>query len=223
MKTNNKMAHLAIKVLTLSGALLGVPPAMAQATHWQGLFGQVGVGYQQHQMKTTSGTRSTTGGDYFFTGDSSSTNSFGLNLSGGYSLALSDSFLLGLGVDYSPLSTPYADFQAYYPERDVTARGKWRILNSYSIFITPGWAIDDSKLAYAKLGYAAAQKQTTVKTYNMSGWTVGLGYKQFIHKQLYAFGELNYADYGNIANRPGFSGSSKVTAFNVLLGLGYKF
>lgn len=62
-----------------------------------------------------------------------------------------------------------------------------------------------------------------VQTYDFTGYSLGLGYKQFIYKQLYAFGEVNYADYGTTSNSRNSSGTQSLNGLNVLIGVGYKF
>jgi hypothetical protein len=197
----------------------------AQSTDWQGVYAQVGTGYQMYATGTTSGDLGSLGvyEDNRFNSASFTNNSAALNLAAGYNFALTPSFVLGLGIDYNPLSTSYSKSSVYYPSINRSFDNKWRALNTYSIFFSPGWAIDNTKLVYAKVGYAASQRQTTVMTYNFAGYSLGLGYRQFIHKKIYAFGEINYADYGNHALRPGVTGTQNLTSFNALLGIGYQF
>ena len=69
----------------------------------------------------------------------------------------------------------------------------------------------------------------------MSGYIVGLGYKQIIQGGLYGFAEANYMGYGDISGSvtqsytdgtPGtFTSrtSASLNAYNLLIGVGYKF
>ena len=66
-------------------------------------------------------------------------------------------------------------------------------------------------------------KQRGVKdTYNFSGYSLGLGYKQIIEGGLYGFAEANYASYGS-KTLIDTNGNLKPTTMNFLVGVGYKF
>ena len=74
--------------------------------------------------------------------------------------------------------------------------------------------------------YGALSSSTTA-----TGWTLGLGYKQILTGSIYAFGEVNYAAYGNkgVATITSSSGavlsgmSAKGTGTDILVGVGYRF
>ena len=96
--------------------------------------------------------------------------------------------------------------------------------------------IDKDSLAYAKVGYTGATiglsaPSIAYTTTNLTGWTLGIGYKQMATSSLYAFGEVNYAQYGSkgIATITSSSGavlsgmSAKGTGTDILVGVGYRF
>jgi opacity protein-like surface antigen len=70
-------------------------------------------------------------------------------------------------------------------------------------------------------------------TYNFTGFSLGLGYKQIFRDGWYGFAEANYADYGSQTESatnpvaPGrnltASGTNGLSTVNVLVGVGYKF
>jgi outer membrane immunogenic protein len=90
-------------------------------------------------------------------------------------------------------------------------------------------------LAYAKLGYTGATiglsgPTLAYQTTNLTGYILGLGYKQMVTESLYAFGEVNYASYGNktvsatlttgtVLNGLTMSGNGT----DILVGIGYRF
>lgn len=215
-----KIKFAALNALVLMCTAIAVSPAWAQANSWQGFYGQVGTGYQQYTAPSFSGVYRDVSP---FTIDSSSDQSVALNLSAGFNYAFGNSFLLGLGAEYSPLTTSYSPYYAFYPTLNVSGTSQWRIKNTYNVFLSPGWAIDDTKLVYAKIGITGTQKQTELQTYSFTGYSLGLGYKQFIYKQLYAFGEVNYADYGTSSNNRTSTFTQSLNGLNVLIGVGYKF
>ena len=111
----------------------------------------------------------------------------------------------------------------------------YNVKNLYSIVFTPGYVIDKDRLAYLKLGYSGTTiglsgPTLAYQTTNLSGYTVGLGYKQMFTESLYAFGEVNYASYGTkslsatltngtVLNGMTISGNGS----DVLVGVGYRF
>jgi len=110
--------------------------------------------------------------------------------------------------------------------------------NAYALYIAPGYVIDDESLVYGKLGYAGTQIKTTLsggsaQSANYKGYLVGIGYKRIISGGLYGFVESNYTAYGNqTQNASGNLGSvttynisttNKVSSYNTMVGVGYKF
>ena len=124
----------------------------------------------------------------------------------------------------SPATVPGASTTATY-----------NVKNLYSIVFTPGYVIDKDRLAYLKLGYSGSTiglsgPTLAYQTTNLTGYTVGLGYKQMFTESLYAFGEVNYASYGTknisatltngtVLNGMTISGNGT----DVLVGVGYRF
>jgi outer membrane immunogenic protein len=105
----------------------------------------------------------------------------------GYGFSVSKDFLITLGADYSPL-TANTGSKSGFCDEDGCATDKFKVSNRYNIFIAPGYVIDKNKLAYFKAGYSAQ----TVKgngdvataignpSKNLSGYVLGLGYKQIV-------------------------------------------
>jgi len=230
-----------IKLLVAAAATMVASTAMAQSA-FEGFYGQVGTGYENNKVSNSTGTITTTNATYNntqFNGASASNMPIVVGL--GYNYQATKEFLIGLGVDYSVLTT--SQFNSSYNATSSTQTG-YKVSDRYSIYITPGYAIDKDKLAYFKAGYSN-QKLTWYDNYsqsstngqqvasgNASGYVVGLGYKQMITSGLYGFGEANYYSYSN----PSWSyqtlsigaKGSNVTgatsnAYQLLVGLGYKF
>ena len=230
----NKFAKL------LALGLVCFSPSIFAQSAFQGFYGQIGVGYENNSPSTSSYT-------YHFpnapsrsvsTSDSSK-GSFSGAIGLGYGFSISNNFLLSIGVDYSPLK---ANTGKTTDEEGFNYN--YQIANRTNIFLAPGYVIDKDKLAYFKAGYS----QQTMKVQNyldsdgttysnggsnpsntLNGYVLGLGYKQLLSQNIYMFGEGNYYTYGNqsytslYAN--GFSDTfnAKATAYQFLVGVGYKF
>lgn len=69
-------------------------------------------------------------------------------------------------------------------------------------------------------------------TNNVNGWVAGLGFKQLLDKNLYVFGEGNYYSYssyswsatsGSGSTLQTYTGTQTPSAYQFLVGVGYKF
>jgi hypothetical protein len=227
---------LGVSVLVLSCS------AFAQS-QFVGAYGQISSGYE----KNTVSAAQLTGTDY---GDTpNKTNSLTatsgtapLVVGGGYIFSVKNNLTLGVGIDYSALTQNTNPVGFYYSGVSSTTYDyKFSISNRLNVFIAPGYAIDQEKLLYAKLGYSVQNVQysqtnccsSPSNKAQVSGYVVGLGYKQLFTKGLYGFAELNYFAYGrpnllstySYSNGGGgtISSNPNVSAYNFLLGLGYKF
>ena len=89
------------------------------------------------------------------------------------------------------------------------------------MFVSPGYVISKDSLAYAKVGYTGTSYKFVDNTDNLSGYSLGLGYKQIINGGLYGFAEGNYFSYGNKTTEGGIKLNGN--SMNLLVGVGYKF
>ena len=111
-----------------------------------------------------------------------------------------------------------------------------QLSNRFNLFLSPAYAIDKDKLVYLKAGssqvtgqYNRQTSATTVtngvsntspatggsQSTNLSGYIVGLGYKQIITSGLYGFVEANYMGY----NAPSYSYNSATRVYETLNGI----
>ncbi len=155
----------------------------------------------------------------------SDTNSINASIGIGSYFSITPTFLLGIGAEYSPLASSTAN---YTVTSSSVSTGKWSKKDSYSIFLSPAYAISKSSLAYAKLGYTGLtlkdQPTSGASTEtNYNGYMLGLGYRQVVQGGLYGFIETNYAQYDSKTDGNGATGSTKPKSMNVMLGMGYKF
>jgi hypothetical protein len=235
MKTKALLAALATAGLTLSGQ------ALAQSA-FEGFYGQVSTGFESNTVDSARLTGQDFGGVANVSNTvSPSVNSAPLVLGLGYTFLVKDKFTLGLGIDYSTLTQTTNASGFFYPGTGFTDVYDYNftVSNRFSLFVSPGYAIDRDKLAYVKVGYTNQRlkySQTNCcsvpsNTDNVNGYTLGLGYKQIITQGLYAFIEANYYAYekaslsSTYTDGPGGTVSSNPSssAYNILVGVGYKF
>ncbi len=163
----------------------------------------------------------------------------------GYTFDLHDRFTLGVGIDYSAISTDTNVAGFSYPSTgDPTAYDYHvTISNRVNVFLSPGYAIDKTKLAYLKLGYSNQQLQyaqnnccsSPSNKASVDGYLIGVGYKQMIsagaYNGLYGFVEANYQAYSNAdlsstyTDGPGgtVTANPASNTYNFLVGVGYRF
>ncbi len=235
MKISAILAAIASAGLTMSGH------AVAQSA-FEGFYGQVSTGFERNVVENATATGQDFGGVANVSNTvSPSANSAPLVLGLGYTFLVKDKFTLGLGVDYSALTQTTNAAGFFYPGTGSTDVYDYNftVSNRFSLFVTPGYAIDRDKLAYVKLGYSNQRlkySQTNCcsapsNTDSVNGYVLGVGYKQIITQGLYAFVEANYYGYESASlsstytDGPGgtVSGSPSSSAYNVLVGVGYKF
>jgi outer membrane immunogenic protein len=208
--------------------------AMAQSA-FNGAYGQVGIGYSSASPSTSNATQTVGGSTVNRSISSSSSSDFTGTVTVGYMGTVSNNFLLGIGAEYSPLPGSSTNSTAS-GGGFTTTTSTYKVQNGYNIFLSPAIAIDKDKLAYAKVGYAGTQIKVDYgsgnNTTNYTGYSLGLGYKQIIQGGLYGFAEGNYFSYGNkTTNLSGTtsgtawttSQTSNANAYNLLVGIGYKF
>jgi opacity protein-like surface antigen len=197
-----------IKLLVAAAATVVASSAMAQSA-FEGAYGQLGVGYQSSKAKS----------DVPITFDSA--NGFASVVAAGYNFSITKEFLLGIGAEYSFVPTSEANLTYTDGDTGLPVTEKYKNQNTYNIFLSPGYAISKDSLAYAKVGYTGTSYKFATSTENLSGYSLGLGYKQIINGGLYGFAEGNYFSYGNKTAEGGvkINGNS----MNLLVGVGYKF
>jgi hypothetical protein len=235
------MKLLSIKALSL-GCLVFIFSCSAYAqSQFLGAYVQISTGYEANTVSSATLTGKDYGGSPNKTNTvSTTTSSSPLVLGVGYVFPVQNNFALGLGVDYSTLTVETNPTAFYYRGiSTATYNYKFTISNRFNVFITPSYSIDQDKLAYAKLGYSSQNVQysqtnccsSPSNKAQVSGYVLGLGYKQFISGGLYGFAEANYYTYGSpslsstYTDGPGGTVSSNpnISAYNFLLGLGYRF
>jgi hypothetical protein len=226
------------KVLFIVLSTIITGSAFAQPSKFQGAFGQIGLGYESVDPSHASSTLSVNGRNIPVTTSANNANSFFGTASLGWYQDIAKGFLLGIGAEYSPVTGSKGKMSVstvtrlpsqLYSTNDYTYQKK----SSYNIFVSPAMTIGTDGLVYAKIGYTGAQATIyNSENLNFTGYSLGLGYKQFFSSGWYGFAEANYAGYGKktvYANDPpggtniSASGTNGLSNYNVLVGVGYKF
>ena len=225
-----------MKMKSIIAATALVAGSATAQSPFEGVYGQIGVGYEQTKPTHDSGQVVVTGvGSFPLSATHSTSQGFTGVIGAGYMAPISSSFLLGLGVEYAPLTGSTASYTSSL-NGAVIGTGSYQKQSMYNVFLSPATPIGKDGLLYGKVGYSGAAIKYTLdansNTYNFTGYSLGIGYKQIISGGLYGFAEGNYFAYGNQTNttsgsRGGFTVQStateNATAYNLLVGLGYRF
>ena len=233
----NKLASL----LAVAGVVSLFSIQANAQSKFEGFYGQAGIGYESVAPTLSYGNINVTNNgvpvaSVPISSTISNSNSFVGTVTAGYTFSVTKDFLLGIGAEYSPIAGSKANFSGSNPSIG-TINGQWNKENSYNIFLSPATPVGNDGLLYGKVGYTGASVKSQYNggssvTANLTGYSLGVGYKQFITAGLYGFGEVNYASYSNYNyNDSATSGTYRATqtttvsanAVNLLVGLGYKF
>lgn len=155
------------------------------------------------------------GGASFKNGDTSQT----ANLQVAYGFALSDSFVLGVGLSYGPGDIKAGSASTGGVGYELKAK------DLYSLYFEPGFLVSNSTLAYGKVSYQGMKGETKLTTGatlsdNFNGTGVGAGLRTMLSSNLYLQAEFEQIGYTERSN----SGlTSKPTITMGTLGLGYRF
>jgi outer membrane immunogenic protein len=229
-----------MKKLLVATAVVGLVGTANAQSAFEGFYGQVGLGIQSltpdlknASLTNPSGTR------YGFGTSADNTNSFTGTATLGYNFSVSQTFLLGVGAEYTPIAGQSGNYNYTSSQLSPSSfPGTFKFKNSYNIFLSPGIALDKESVLYGKIGYTGASVESTPSggsssTTNYTGYSLGLGYKKIISGGLYAFGEANYFSYGDKTDTTTgpwsgggtytVTGTSSANIFNFLVGVGYRF
>ena len=223
--------HLPLGLVIAALAL----PSFAQSK-FEGFYGQIAVGYESISPTLTNTPIAISGSSSTIplaTSISSTSGATG-NVALGYTASVTKDFTLAIGAEYYPINSHSDNYTS--TDLGKTSSGTYQKQNVYNIYLAPGMNVGTDGLAYLKVGYTGATFKSTEgsasSNENLSGYSLGLGYKQFFSGNWYGFGEANYFSYGNsVDNQSAKSGTRTLTwsttlnanVYNFLVGVGYKF
>lgn len=228
---------MASKLIFSVALTIATSGALAQSK-FDGTYGQIGIGYEGISPSVSSN-------DVQYSGNggvsvpvslsANNSNSFTGVITAGYMASVNQSFLLGMGAEYSPIKGRNTNYSVNLSGSPLLS-GSYNKEYYYNIFISPAAPIGSDGLIYGKFGYTGMLIKDSIAgsstNTNFSGFSLGAGYKQIIDGSLYGFVEGNYLFYGNhtFSDSSTVSGNTVTTSFtaradtyNLLLGIGYKF
>lgn len=194
-----------MKKLIIAAAVastFATPLVFAQSQGFKGLSAGVGFNVAESTSDLAMGgtTRSFTDTD----------NNFQLQLQ--YNVAMNNAFLLGFGTHIG-----FGDLKA-----GKFTNGQAKIRESYSLYIAPSYAIDNTWLAYGKLAYLNAKAENAAAhSINFdNGFGYGIGLQAMFTKNWFGQAELMINQY----NDKSFVGETDKLKNGVYsLSAGYKF
>lgn len=245
------------KLLVIAAASIFVSPVMAQSA-FQGFYGQIATGYESNSLSNGNLTSSDSYGKESWSASSQTFGGAPLVLGLGYNFSVAPKWLLGIGADYSVLPQTSSTYSVTNPTAGTNAGGvvsgnSTKVSNRFNIFVTPGYEIDKDKLVYLKAGYSSmsitqnpptsytdlgdANNSSSIggfgsQSKTVSGYVVGLGYKQIITGGIYGFAEANYMSYGKPSftstqsrtdNPTTITSNPSINSYQLLVGVGYRF
>ncbi len=177
----------------------------AQASNFEGPFGGVLV------SSVGSSTNISSSGQSFSTGG----QTFVPTLEAGYNFAPTEKIVLGLTATYDLVKTNGGNFVGANLQSN----------NHYSLNFKPGYAINESALVYASVGYnhrnATVTNVSNFPGYSFNGIGYGIGSMLMINKNVYARLEVQRINYGSQTIETNVSAQPTNTVGTI--GVGYKF
>ena len=225
-------------VTLISILFTGYVHADSKSSPWSGAYGQIGlIGYESYIPKGVSGTTTVGGATYPNTSTANHANGPAANIGIGYNFDIGKNYLLGIGAALYPGHSRSASstLVTTTPVGASVKTGTYDVSNIFSFSLLPGYVIDETRLVYAKIGYAGSTINANSpgnypqQSNRVNGTVYGIGYKQFISGSIYAFGEGNYAvnrakavtvltDSGATVKS-----TADATGYDIIFGIGYHF
>ena len=103
------------KQLIIATALASacIAPSVFAQSVFQGVYGQIGIGYESSAPNFSGGT--VTGTPYTYSVSSSNLHYFTGTVAAGYYFPVSNAFLLGIGAEYSPIESSSTNYTVKIP------------------------------------------------------------------------------------------------------------
>ncbi|MBU3617363.1 outer membrane protein [Polynucleobacter sp. JS-Polo-80-F4] len=234
-----KTVKISALVLAMTGVLAANANAQSTKTNaWEGFYAEAAVGYAAFSPTITSATLKSALGTLPVTTQQNDVNTATNKIGIGYNYGINDKYTLGIAASYAlgASSAASGTFTAAVPAQYGGPSTKWfnyQLKNIWSVTLNPGYAIDKDSLVYGKVGVTGTTmgingQTANYQTSNLTGYVLGLGYKQMVTQSIYVLGEVNYAGLSTktatIATSSGpLTGNIGGSGYDVLVGLGYRF
>ena len=149
-----------------------------------------------------------------------------------YTVGAGTNGFFGFGATYIPFKAELATATGSKSGQDgaSTNSGKAEIKDYYTLYVQPGYAINNTSAIYAKVLYANAKLDVsgaTSSSKDLEGWGAGIGLKTFLDKNLFIQTELNYTEFDSVKVTGTGNLAGTVTAKPKIAGgtinIGYQF
>ena len=231
-----KTVKISALVLAMTGVLATNANAQSTKTNaWEGFYAEAAVGYAAFSPTITGASLQSALGTLPVTTQQKDVNTATNKIGVGYNYGINDKYTLGIAASYSlgASSAASGTFTAATPYGPSTKWFNYQLKNIWSVTLNPGYAIDKDSLVYGKVGVTGTTmglngQTANYQTTNLTGYVLGLGYKQMVTQSIYVLGEVNYAGLSTktatIATSSGpLTGNIGGSGYDVLVGLGYRF
>lgn len=188
--------------ILMAGATLG-SQALAQANKFEGfsLAGGINIVNANFARSSQPGPSSPA---------ISSTN-VNMAFQAEYGYAINDKYSIGVGASLDQRRLVFGTWTA--SKIDIEMK------DMYSVYIAPGYALNDSTLLYAKLGYLSGTVSDPAST-TLPGTRYGIGVRAMGGSNVFYQAELSKSDY---AHRAYVNATDTFDANALTLSAGYKF
>jgi len=195
--------------------LLFTIAAHAESNRFIGANVQIATGYQLNTptLDNYSNSQSTS---------SSNIKAVPLVLGVGYSLSLNHSKIIGLSYEKNLMDTYSAALAS--TGSGATTNSSLAYTNQQRFSVMGGHLINNYEMVYAKLGYASLSTTQADNNFDLTGYTLGVGYKSFLNNSQYLFAEYNHTRMPKTALSNGsVTFNAQSVGHELLFGVGLQF
>ena len=223
------MQKQSLRLLLICTCLIFSSNIFAQAKNFEGFDVNIATGLTQ--MRYSSSVENTPS----VTVQKDPTNTTPVISSLGYSVAISDNFVLSGAFNYEIFKSKQTNVNIYANGTLLPLAGKSQGLqNLEGISLKFGKVIEASTLAYVKIGSTSAAQygsNNDGSAFNSSQvkYTIyGIGFRELLTPNIFVLGEIDYNKMTDTSTNKIIRGSSYVIdgysdGYALLMGMGYKF
>jgi hypothetical protein len=153
-----------------------------------------------------------------------------------YTFAAGSNGFVGVGATYIPAEADFATGNTNASTGNTASNVRGKIKDPYSIYIQPGYAINNSSAVYGKISYLQADFNVTSNNTitqqpgDLNGWGYAIGLKTFLTQNTFIQAEASYAEYDSLTAKYTSSESSTINTVSAkpkvaagTISIGYKF
>ena len=153
-----------------------------------------------------------------------------------YTFATGSNGFVAIGGTYIPAEADFATGNTNASTSNTASNVRGKIKDPYSIYIQPGYAINNSAAVYGKLSYLSADfnvtsnNTITQRPGDLNGWGGAIGLKTFLTSNAFIQAEASYSEYDTLTAKYTSSESSTTNTVSAkpkiaagTISIGYKF